>query len=381
MLALTIIVFILILGLLIFAHEFCHFISAKRSGIRVEEFGIGLPPRIFGIYKEAGKLHFFWGNKKIKTKSTIYSLNWIPFGGFNNIYGMDSRLKKPGSFWTKSIGIRTKVIVAGVLGNFLLACILFSIVFASGAPQAIEGAPPEDAFDIGVQIIQVAPNSPAEKSGIKMGDKVLQIATKNAQNSEVIKVENIEDIQNFTNKHLGEIVVLTIKRGNQTLNIETTPRVNPPQGEGSLGIALTKTARIAYPWYEAIAKGFQYSFQLVGATIDAFFQIIKGAIIGQPIKGVGLAGPIGIGGLVSQMITLGPIYVIQFTAILSINLFILNLIPLPALDGGWLLFLLLEKIRKKPIKLETEALANQIGFALLILLMIMVTLNDLQKLF
>jgi len=221
----------------------------------------------------------------------------------------------------------------------------------------------------------------AEKSGIKIGDKILQIATKNAQNSEVIKIENIEDIQNFTNKHLGEIVVLTIKRGNQTLNIETTPRVNPPQGEGSLGIALTKTARIAYPWYEAIAKGFQYSFQLVGATIDAFFQIIKGAIIGQPIKGVELAGPIGIGGLVSQMITLGPIYVIQFTAILSINLFILNLIPFPALDGGWLLFLLLEKIRKKPIKLETEALANQIGFALLILLMIIVTLNDLQKLF
>ncbi|HOK35393.1 MAG TPA: M50 family metallopeptidase [Candidatus Pacearchaeota archaeon] len=381
MLFLTIIVFILILGLLIFAHEFCHFISAKRNGIRVEEFGIGIPPRIFGIYKENGKLHFFWGNKKVKTESTIYSLNWIPFGGFNNIYGMDSRIKEAGSFWTKSIGTRAKVIFAGVFGNFILASLLFSIVFASGAPQAIEGEPPVGAFDIGVQIVQIAQNSPAEKSGLKIGDKIVQITTKNSQNQDIIQVENPEDIQNFTSKHLGEDLILTIKRGNQVFDVEVATRINPPKGEGAMGIALTKIGRIAYPWYEAILKSFEYSFWLIGATITAFFQAIQGVIVGQTVPGIEIAGPIGVGGLVSQMIDLGPIYVVQFTAILSINLFILNLIPFPALDGGWLLFLLLEKIRKKPVKLETEALINQIGFTLLILLMIIVTFQDLQKLF
>lgn len=373
----TVLVFILILSVLIFVHEFFHFITAKRNGIRVEEFGMGLPPRIFGFYRENGKTHFFWGNKKIETKSTVYSLNWIPFGGFNNIYGMDSRIKEPGSFWIKNIGTRAKVIFAGVLGNFLLACVLFSIVFASGAPQAIEEEVPEGAFDVGIQIVQVLANSPAESAGIRAGDKIIKMES----SGENIIIEEVEDVQNFTNQHLDETIVLTIQRGNESLEISVVPRSDFPEGEGPMGIALTKTARIPYPLHMAVLKGCEYSFWLVGATVNAFFEMIKGAIIGQPLTGVELAGPIGIGNLVSQMVTLGPMYVVQFTAILSINLFILNLLPFPALDGGYLLFLLIEKIKKTPVKQEVEILLNQIGFALLMLLMIIITFKDLQKLF
>lgn len=373
----TVFVFILILGVLIFVHEFFHFITAKRNGIRVEEFGMGLPPRICGFYRENGKKHFFWGNKKIETTSTIYSLNWIPFGGFNNIYGMDSRIKEPGSFWTKSVGVRAKVIFAGVLGNFLLACLLFSAVFASGAPQAIEGEVPEGAFDVGVQIVQILPESPAQLAGIKVGDKIIKMES----SGESITIKEVQDIQNFTNQHLDETIILTVQRGNEVLEISVVPRSNPPEGEGAMGIALAKTARVPYPLPQAILKGCEYSFWLVGATINAFFEMIKGAIIGQPITGVELAGPIGIGNLVSQMVALGPMYVVQFTAILSINLFILNILPFPALDGGHLLFLLIEKIKKTPVKQEVEILLNQIGFALLMLLMIVVTLKDIQKLF
>ena len=377
MILLTIIVFILVLGALILVHEFSHFIFAKRTGMRVEEFGLGYPPRVIGFFKENNRWRFFWGSKEPKTKSTVYSLNLIPFGGFNKIYGMESREKKPVSFWSKSIGKRAMVISAGVLGNFLLTVILLSIGYCLGLPQIVEGKVPVEAKEVGIQIILVNRNSPAESAGIKIGDKILKIKT---QDSEVKVVKEVKDVQDLIKKNLGQPIIITLKRGNKILEKEVIPRKNPPKGQGPIGIALAKTARIPYPWYESILKGFENTFLLTGATFEAFFQLLKAAIIKEVPSGVELTGPIGIGSLIFQMIDLGWIYVLQFTAILSLNLAILNILPFPALDGGRLIFLLIEKIRKKPVKIEIENLVNQIGFVLLIILMIAVTFKDIQRL-
>ncbi len=377
MILLTIIVFILILGALIIVHEFSHFIFARKTGMRVEEFGIGYPPRIIGCFRKENKWKIFFGSKTPKIKSTIYSFNLLPFGGFNKIYGMESREKSSGSFWSKSIGKRAIVVFAGVLGNFLLAIILFSIGYGLGLPEIIEGEPPANAKEVGVQIILVNGNSPAEKAGIKIGDKILKIKS---QDSEVKIVNEVEDVQEFIEKKLNHPITLILKRGNRILEKEVTPRENPPKGQGPIGIGLAKTARIPYPWYQALLKGIKSTFLLTEATFEALFQLLKGAITKEIPSGVELTGPVGIGSLVFHMIDLGWIYVLQFTAILSLNLAILNILPFPALDGGRLIFLLIEKIRKKPIKAEIENLVNQIGIALLIILMIAVTFKDIQRL-
>lgn len=377
MLFLTIVIFIFILGFLIFVHEFAHFIVAKKSGVFVEEFGFGYPPRIVGVCKEKKKWKALWGPKEIKTQSTIYSLNFIPFGGFNKISGENSREKKAGSFYEKSIGTRARIIFAGVAANFLLAAVLFSVVLGIGFPQAIEGSIPPGAKNVGIQITKIAKDSPADKTGIRIGDKIKEMKADN----EVIIIKEIEDIQNFTKEHLDSEIIMALERGNQMFEKKVTPRENPPDNEGSIGIGLVKTAEIAYPFPQAIVKGFERTFWLTGATVSVFSKAIKNAFQNQPVEGFEIAGPIGIVSIVSQISDLGWIYLVQFTAILSLNLAIINILPFPALDGGRLIFLFIEKIKKHPVKIEVENLVNQIGFVLLILLMVIVTFKDVQKLF
>lgn len=382
MIFITIAVFILILGVLIFVHEFGHFIAARKMGVKVEEFGFGYPPRIIGFYKDKnGKYIKVAGNKEIKNvPKTLYSLNWLPLGGFCKIKGEDRNgVKDKNSFAGKKIWQRALILSAGVIMNLLLSIILFSIGFNFGFPQAIENEIPKGAKDIGIQIIDVSKDSPAALAGIKLGDKIIEI--QNSESKTKKEIKEVEDIQNFTKDNLEKEIIITIQRGNKILKKEIVPRENPPEGEGAMGVALIKTARIAYPLHESILKGTENTFWMIGATFDIFSQVIKGAITGKDAPKTEIAGPIGIGGLVSQMIDLGWIYVLQFTAVLSLNLAILNILPFPALDGGRMIFLFIEKIKKSPVRVEIENSVNQIGFILLILLMIIVTFNDVKKLF
>jgi len=360
---LTIIVFILILGILIFAHELGHFISAKKSGVKVEEFGFGFPPRIFAF----------------KKGETTYSLNLFPVGGFVKIFGEERGDKISTSkraFYNKPAWQRAIILFAGVFMNFLLAAVFFSIVHGIGTPGIVEQGQETNYRNIQVQIIEIAKDSPAEKAGIKIGDSILGISF----NQETVQVKEVEDVQNFIAGHIGEEITFSLKTGNEIFSKNIVPRPNPPQGEGAVGIAMAKTGLISYPWYTAIVKGFQTAGQMVVTMITLFWLLIKtliskGTMIGE------VAGPVGIYSLTSQFIKLGLVYVLQFTAILSINLAIINILPFPALDGGRLLFLLIEKIKGKPIKFKTEKLANSIGFAILILLMIVITFRDIIKLF
>ncbi len=360
---LTIIVFILILGVLIFVHEFGHFISAKKAGIKVEEFGFGFPPRIFGI----------------KKGETIYSLNLIPVGGFVKIYGEERGEKKTRSkraFYNRPIWQRAIILAMGVIMNLFIAGVFLSIVHGIGIPSIVETGQEANYKNIQIQILETAKDSPATSAGLKIGDAIKSLSFGN----EKVEVKEVEDVQKFVAMHAGEEIVLEIKRGKQTFEKDIIPRVSPPEDEGAMGIAMAKIGLRSYPWYEAIIKGFVAAGRLLVTIIFLFYVLIKTLIIQGTLIGE-IAGPVGIYGLTSQMVQLGWVYVLQFAAILSINLVIINGIPIPALDGGRLLFLLIEKIKGKPIKPQTERLANSIGFALVILLMLIITFRDVIKLF
>lgn len=360
---LTIIVFILILGILIFAHEFGHFISAKKAGIKVEEFGFGFPPRIFSF----------------KKGETTYSLNLIPVGGFVKIYGEERGKKKTRSkraFYNRPAWQRAIVLVMGVIMNLLVAAIFLSIVHGIGVPSIVEKAQEANYRNIQIQIAGVAKNSPAEKAGLKVGDAIQQLTF----NNERLTIKEVEDVQKFVAAHVGEEITIEIKRGKEVFQKDIIPRISPPKDEGALGILMAKTGIISYPWYLAIVKGFASAGKLLITFISLFYLLIKTLILKGTMIGE-VAGPVGIFGLTSQMVQLGWVYVLQFVAILSINLVIINVLPFPALDGGRLLFLAIEKIKGKPIKPQTEQLANSIGFAILIFLMIVITFRDVIKLF
>jgi len=359
---LTIIVFILILGLLIFVHELGHFITAKKFGVKVEEFGFGFPPRIFGI----------------KKGETTYSLNLLPIGGFVKIFGeqnVEKRVKSKRAFYNQPIWKRAIILSMGVIMNFLLAAIILSVIHGIGVPSVVEGD--ESLYqNLQIQVIEVAKDSPAKNAEIKVGDAIYALSFGNNR----VEVKESEDVQKFVAMYVGEEIVLEIKRGKNVLEKNIVPRVSPPENEGALGIAMTKIGTRSYPWYQAIVKGFAAAGRLFVTICVLFFLLLKALIFKGDMIGE-IAGPVGIFNWTAHMVDLGWVYVLQFTAIFSINLAILNFIPIPALDGGRLLFLLIEKIKNKPIKPKTENIANSIGFAILILLMLVITFRDIIKLF
>ena len=349
----TILLFVTLLGILILVHEFGHFFVAKKSGAKVEEFGIGFPPRIFSI----------------KRGETVYSLNLFPIGGFVKIFGEDGESRSdPGSFASKSVKTRSLIIFAGVLMNLLLAVALLSFGHFVGLPQVIEGSNVgANVKNVSVRIIDVVKNSPAEEAGIAIGDII-------------VGVQNIEDIQNFIDQNLGNQITLTLKRGNETLDKKITPRVNPPEGEGAMGIAMLKTGQISYPFYIAPFKGVESTFVIAWGTIASFGQILSDWVRTGDLN-EGLAGPIGIAVITGQVQKMGFLFLVQFMALISINLAIINILPFPALDGGRMLFLGIEKIKGSPMNQKYEKMANTIGFGLLILLMIFITFKDIEKFF
>lgn len=358
----TFIIFILVLGVLVVIHEFGHFWIARRNGVRVDEFGFGFPPKIFSI----------------KKGETLYSLNLLPLGGFVKIFGEDLEEGKddPRSFATKSIGARSRIIVAGVVMNVLLAIVLFSFGAGIGIPSAIDESNIKYAKDIGIQIIGVAKDSPAEASGLQIGDKIIEVKSERGK----VKSEKIEEIQKFISENKGQETIITIQRRNNVLDIKTTPRVEAPQGQGALGIAMALVGIAKYPVYLAPIKGVEATIAVGVNFVVSIYQILGAWIVdGKVIAEI--AGPVGIFNLTGQAAKLGFMYLLQFVAILSINLAIINALPFPALDGGRLLFLGLEKIKGSPVNVKWEKYTHIIGFIILILLILLITYKDVKRMF
>ncbi|MEX2053173.1 MAG: site-2 protease family protein, partial [Candidatus Paceibacterota bacterium] len=191
---------------------------------------------------------------------------------------------------------------------------------------------------------------------------------------------NVEEVQEFINSNIGKEIVLETRSGDRITERNIIPRVDPPEGEGAIGISLAATGIIKYPWYQAIGRGVTDSINVLQFTAVGYATIIKNLVTtGQ--AGLELSGPVGIAVVTGQAARLGFVYLMQFTALISINLAILNIIPFPALDGGRLLFIGIEKLRRKPVSKSVEAAVNSVGFALLIFLMIYVTTKDIIKFF
>ena len=356
----TLIIFILVLGILILTHEWGHFITARKSGLTVEEFGFGFPPRIFSI----------------KRGETLYSINLLPLGGFVKILGEDgTEPDNPKSFSSKPVGIRSLIIASGVFMNFLLAALLLVMGFYIGLPQIIDKNNEALAKNVEIQIVAVSNNSPAEKAGIKMGDIIKYVKSGNKN----VVINEISILQENINDHKGKEITIAVQRGKEIFKIKAVPRINSPEGEGALGIALAKTGIISYPWYKSFWLGIKSTFIISWEIIKGFGSLLKNLIASGTIPR-DISGPVGIAVLTNQAATLGFIYLLQLVAIISLNLAVLNLIPFPALDGGRLLFLGIEKIKGSKVNPKIENAIHSIGLVLLLALVILITYKDIIKL-
>ena len=414
--AITILIFIVILGILVFVHEFGHFVVARKSGMKVDEFGFGFPPRAFGIQvlkenkiisssktetitesetdiktaegevvlekivdvvKESQeviprkKWHFIWSHKPpLDPDETVYSINWIPFGGFVKIRGENNENEEdPRSFINRPFGGRLATLVAGVAMNFILAWVLISVGFVVGLPAAV-GSPSEFSKyaklkDPQVAIMEVVPNFPAAKAGILAGDILKSVDGK--------VFSQIEQAQSYIQQNAGKEFVFVVNRAGQDLEIKIPSIAKPKQGEGPTGIALSNIGKITVPWYIAPWEGAKTTVLQVYNIGYGIYQLVT-AKLGWSAVG----GPIKIAQLTGQVSRMGFDYLLQFTAFLSLNFAILNILPFPAFDGGRVLFLIIEKIRGKKNNQKVEQYVNTAGFVFLILLMILVTIKDIR---
>ena len=353
---LTVVVFLIILGLLVFVHEFGHFITAKKMGMKVEEFGFGFPPRLIKLFHKDG---------------TDYTLNWIPLGGFVKIKGeAGDHLEDEDSFSHKKPWQRFIVLIAGVTMNMILGWVLLSIGFMIGMPQVIDSSSPSATVTAeSIQIVSVDPNSAAAEAGIKPGDKILQI--------DGDKISSIAQLQDIVKQSSAEVTLL-LDRGGKQIDLKITPRPLSENGDKVLGVGLVKTGIVSYPFFQAIIEGGKATVYLTWQIVSSFAVLLKNLVTGQQVS-ADIAGPVGIAVLTGQVMQLGFVYLLQFAALLSINLAIINILPIPALDGGRILFLAIEKIRNRPVDQKLEAFIHNIGFILLMILLLFVTVRDIGK--
>lgn len=363
----TIIVFIVVLSVLVFAHEFGHFWTARKFGAKVEEFGFGLPPRVFGVRKDNGKWQIVGAKDRNEGGPTVYSINWIPVGGFVKIKGEDGEDKNnPESFSSKPIWQRLIMISSGVVMNLVLCALLLIVGFGVGLPSVIsDDASGQIVSDARIQVWEVFDGLPAQEAGIQSGDIILSIDNH--------QFSSLEELNDYLSTKQDQDVFFKLKRGNEEILQEIG--VVDYQDAVGIGVSTIQTGIVRYPWYLAIWQGIKMTGIWLVTLIMAFAMLIKNFIIGAPI-GVEVAGPVGIAVMTGQFARMGFVYILQFTALLSLNLAIINFVPFPALDGGRVLFLFIEKIRGRAMRPQIENVMNNIGFLLLMLLILVITFKD-----
>ena len=371
----SIIIFIIILSALIIVHELGHFLVAKRFGIRVDEFGLGFPPRISKL--------FTW-------KDTPFTLNWLPFGGFVKIFGENPAEKKVSgtfssspeekvpdtfledNFQSKNRGIQASVLVAGVVGNFLFAWFLISLGFVAGLPAPANlSLPVENTRTV---ITLVLPDSPADTAGLKSGDAILSLSR-----GDVYSELSPEATSLFIAES-REPITFTVDRGGKVSTKIVVPEESIIKDRLAVGISMDVIGIVKLPPHKAIWYGLKTTSLLTLQTGQAIGTFIFQALGGRASLS-GITGPVGIVGMVGEVRELGLTYLLTFTALLSINLTIINLLPFPALDGGRLLFIGIEAASRRSIPPRIFNVLNTVGFALLILLMLVITVQDVRNIF
>ncbi|MCA9352358.1 site-2 protease family protein [Patescibacteria group bacterium] len=365
----NILIFILVLGILIFVHELGHFLFAKLFKIRVDEFGFGYPPKMFQFGTFRG---------------TQLTMNWIPFGGFVKIFGESddgaelTEEQKKVSLIYKPRWQQFFVMFGGILFNVMFAWLLFSGLYMSGVTASVDSAPRNYTFDeTRLLVSNVLDSAPAGDAGLLPGDELKEYYNQN----DVVTVtdETITDVAAFINEsgRTGQDVGFVVLRDTDLEIIVMTPEEGiVSEGSYAVGINLDRVGELKLPVHQALWYGAKNTVLFTGSIVEGFWQLISGQLSADNVS-----GPVGIIKQVGQANAVGISYLIGFTALLSLNLAVLNLVPFPALDGGRILVIAIEAIIRKRLKPPIVNWVNTIGFFVLILLMIVVTVNDVIKLF
>jgi len=338
---LTLVSFFGVLVILILAHELGHFFFAKLFKVRVEEFGVFLPPRLLSF----------------KKGETIYSLNAIPFGGFNKLAGEDDP-KVPGSLAGKSVPVRFIVLSAGSVMNLVLPFFLLAISFM---------IPHAEATDT-VVVSQVAENSPAAMAGLEINDIIVAVNG--------TEIHSIDMYSQIIKENYGVPVTISLKNTAGVLSeVNLVPRANPPAGEGATGVALGyATITKYYPIWEAVPKGVVRYWDFLVLYRNGIVETVKGTV---PFE---VSGPVGIAQATGEVARLGWAPLLQFAALISINLGVVNLLPLPALDGGRNIFVLIEWLRRgKRVSTKVQQVIHGVGFMLLLALIVAISFKDILR--
>jgi len=378
----TLLVFLLILSVLVMIHELGHFVVAKKLGILVEEFGFGLPPRIWG--KKIGE--------------TTYSINWLPIGGFVKLYGEDqeesgtkdkkslqfavrsSQLEKR-AFYSRPVWQRILVLVAGVVMNFLLGIVIISYLFTQGVMV------PTDR----VHVEKIVSGSPADTAGLLEKDVIIKLKVKSEkfqpqadrpldEKIEEVEIKSSDDLINTTKEHLGEEIILIVERNGKELEFILTPRKDYPPDEGPMGVTISTYEEKRYSIWQAPIQGTKEALILSWELVKGIGITLWKLVSFQPVS-KDVAGPIGIAQITGEAVKFGNNAVLELLGLLSLNLAIVNILPFPALDGGRLLFVLIEGATGRRLKATWERYVHQIGMAILLALILLVTINDLIRIF
>lgn len=360
----TFLIFFVVLAALVFVHEVGHFLVAKASGIRVDEFGLGFPPRLFA--KKKGE--------------TVYSLNAIPFGGFVKIFGEDgahgAAAHDPRSFARKHRGLQALTVVAGVLFNFLFAWKLFTIGFMIGLPTPAEpGTPPEETSTI---VSEVLPGSPAETAGIRRGDRIVFVAGIKEARQDYPTPDDVHGLVASEKKGTIAVGVRSPRESDtRVFVIEPSDEIVP--GRRALGIGMMSVVDTKLPFGEALKQGAIVTAETTIGTIRGLFEFVRNFLLSIPQE-TAITGPVGLVGVVGETRSLGLAYLVSLVALLSVNLGVINLVPFPALDGGRLLIIALEGIMRRELNPKIVGYINGAGLAALLFLMLIVTIKDIRAL-
>lgn len=353
----TAIIFLVVLAALVFVHELGHFTAAKKLGIRVDEFAVGFPPRVFSK---------IW-------KGTRYSLNLIPFGGYVSIFGENpdeenTKETAKDSFQAKPKWAQIIVLLAGVFMNVVFAWMLYTAAFSIGVLSVAE----EGDTNAKVTVISVVPDSPALAAGIEVGDAIVSVGS-----VDIMKVQDVRDAIQASTSTTVSVGVLGADGAIGSVQVD--PRVSD-SGDRTIGVGLGVVGVEKMPLHIAAWEALKETWYQTGAIVVGTVSLVKDLVMGQADTTM-VSGPVGIAGMVGDAAEFGLAQLLMFTAFISLNLAVLNAMPFPALDGGRVLFILIEAIIRRPLPRSFQNYANAAGFLLLMGLIVVLTFRDISRLF